>query len=106
MQERKNHGMAAAPQTENAGNWSGTGRRAEPEAPALNRILKGFGFPASKADIANRLAMEAFTRAGGRAEDLHDLVVQLDREDFPDLESLRKSIRERHAWERNRAQVT
>jgi hypothetical protein len=82
------------------GDWSRTGRRAEPEMIALDRILGGFSFPASKLAITRQLAIDAFIHDGGRAAELHDLVVQLDGEEFRDLEELHKAIKDRHTWER------
>jgi hypothetical protein len=67
---------------------------------ALDRILGGFSFPATKEAITRQLAIEAFIHDGGRAAELHDLVVQLDSEDFRDLDQLHKAIKERHVWEK------
>lgn len=86
--------------TAGSGDWSGSSRRAEPESSALNRILSGFPFPASKEEIARQLAIEAFTHGGGRAADLHDLVVNLDHQEFGSLDALHRAIKERHAWEK------
>src|SRR5882757_9277220 len=67
---------------------AGVSRRAEPEAIALSRILGNFRFPASKEEVTRKLAVEAFAHDGGRAADLHDLVVQLEPRDFRDLDDL------------------
>lgn len=82
------------------GDWSGTGRRSESESGALDRILGGFAFPATKEELARQLAIEAFGHGGGRAADLHDLVVNLDHQTFRSLDDLHRAIRERHVWEK------
>lgn len=87
-------------QTPGPKDWSGSSRRSEPESSAVNRILGGFPFPASKEEITRQLAIEAFTHGGGRAADLHDLVVNLDHLEFGSLDALHRAIKERHAWEK------
>lgn len=82
------------------GDWSRSGRRSEPENAALDRILAGLSFPASKEAVTRQLALEAFSHDATRAAELHDLVVQLEARDFRDLEELHRAIRERHAWEK------
>jgi hypothetical protein len=83
------------------GAWEGAGgRKKEPEAAALDRILGDMEFPASKEDVARQLAVEAFTHGGGRAADLHDLIIQLDDQAFRDLAALHRAVRERHSWEK------
>jgi hypothetical protein len=76
------------------------GKRPEPEALVLDRMLSGLVFPATLAQVANHLAMTAYSKGGGRAAELHDLVIQLDVQEFPSREALHKAIREYHAWER------
>ncbi|MDB5103192.1 MAG: hypothetical protein JWP91_881 [Fibrobacteres bacterium] len=83
-----------------SGDWSRSGRRTEPETTALDRILAGFPFPASKEAVARHLAIEAFSHGEARAAELHDLVIQLDDQAFRNLDSLHRAIRERHAWEK------
>ncbi|MDQ2999726.1 MAG: hypothetical protein M3Y08_00485 [Fibrobacterota bacterium] len=101
MTERKNVKQDGdEKQMPGSGDWSGLSRRNEPESSALNRILSGFPFPASKEEIARQLAIEAFTHGGGRAADLHDLVVNLDHHEFGSLEALHRAIKDRHAWEK------
>ena len=79
------------------------GKRPEPEALVLDRMLGGFPFPASQQEVANHLARTASAKGGGRAEELHDLIIQLDAREFASRESLHKAIREYHAWEREHA---
>ncbi|HKP97158.1 MAG TPA: hypothetical protein VJ385_15520 [Fibrobacteria bacterium] len=101
MTERKNGRFVAEERrSSGGGDWSRSGRRAEPETIALNRILGSFSFPASKEAITRQLAIDAFIHDGGRAAELHDLVVQLDGEYFRGLEDLQKAIKDRHAWEK------
>lgn len=76
------------------------GKRPEPEALVLDRMLGGLNFPATQAQVANHLAMTAWAKGGGRAAELHDLIIQLDAREFASRESLHKAIREYHAWER------
>lgn len=76
------------------------GKRPEPEALVLDRMLSGLSFPATLAQVANHLALTAYAKGGGRAAELHDLVIQLDVQEFASRESLHKAIREYHAWER------
>jgi hypothetical protein len=75
-------------------------KRPEPEALVLDRLLNGFNFPASQEALARHLATTAFAKGGGRAAELHDLVIQLDERDFASRDALHKAIREYHAWER------
>lgn len=76
------------------------GKRPEPEALVLDRMLGGLPFPATQAQVANHLALTAWAKGGGRAAELHDLVIQLDAREFAGREALHKAIREYHAWER------
>jgi len=76
------------------------GKRQEPEALVLDRMLSGLAFPATLAQVANHLAMTANAKGGGRAAELHDLIIQLDIQEFGSREALHKAIREYHAWER------
>lgn len=75
----------------------------EQEIKALDRILGGIHFPATKEALAARLATDAFAHGSGRAAELHDLVVQLDDRIFGNLDELHRCIRERHAWELSHA---
>lgn len=77
------------------------GKRPEPEALVLERMLSGLAFPATQAQIANHLALTAWAKGGGRAAELHDLIIQLDAREFAGREALHKAIREYHAWERD-----
>ena len=76
------------------------GKRPEPEALVLDRMLGGVTFPASQQEVANHLAKTAFAKGGGRAAELHDLIIQLDEREYASREALHKAIREYHAWER------
>lgn len=76
-------------------------KRPEPEALVLDRLLSGLPFPASLAQVANHLAATAYAKGGGRAVELHDLVIQLDVPEFGSREALHRAIREYHAWERD-----
>lgn len=76
------------------------GKRPEPEALVLDRMLSGLAFPASLAQVANHLALTAYAKGGGRAAELHDLVIQLETQEFASREALHRAIREYHAWER------
>lgn len=80
-------------------DWSRVARKSEQEIRALDRHLEGISFPASKESLAAHLAVEAFSQGGGRAAELHDLVVQLEAQRFYSLETLHQAIRDRHAWE-------
>jgi hypothetical protein len=101
MTERKNGRFVGVEKTTVSGTeWHRPGRKTESEMIALDRILGGFSFPASKEDITRQLAIDAFAQDGGRAADLHDLVVQLDVPVFQSLDELRKGIKERHVWEK------
>jgi hypothetical protein len=75
-------------------------RKKEPESAALDRILGGVGFPATKEEVARQLAVDAFTHGNSRAAELHDLIIQLDDQAFRDLDSLHRAIRDRHVWEK------
>lgn len=77
------------------------GKRPEPEALVLDRMLSGLAFPATLAQVANHLAGLAYAKGGGRAAELHDLVIQLDVPEFASRESLHRAIREYHAWEKD-----
>lgn len=104
MSERKQGKSGREPEENNSNeprDWSGSGRMAEPEIRVLDRILGGLPFPATKEALAARLAMDAFDHGGGRAAELHDLVVQLEDRIFRNLDELHRAIRERHAWERS-----
>jgi hypothetical protein len=76
------------------------GKRPEPEALVLDRLLSGLPFPATLAQVATHLALTAHAKGGGRAAELHDLVIQLDVQEFASREALHRAIREYHAWER------
>ena len=76
------------------------GKRPEPEALVLDRMLSGIPFPATQQEVATHLAKTAFAKGGGRAAELHDLVIQLDEREYASREALHKAIREYHAWER------
>ena len=76
------------------------GKRPEPEALVLDRMLGGLHFPATQAQVANHFALTAWAKGGGRAAELHDLIIQLDDQEFAGREALHKAIREYHAWER------
>jgi hypothetical protein len=75
-------------------------KRPEPEALVLDRLLSGLAFPATLAQVANHLALTAYAKGGGRAAELHDLVIQLDVPEFDSREALHRAIREYHAWEK------
>jgi len=101
MTERKNGRFVGVEKSSVSGTeWHRPVRKTESEMIALDRILGGYSFPATKEDIARQLAVDAFSQDGGRAADLHDLVVQLDGTLFQTLEELRKAIKERHVWEK------
>lgn len=76
------------------------GKRPEPEALVLDRMLSGLAFPATLSQVANHLALTAHAKGGGRAAELHDLVIQLDVMEFSGRDALHRAIREYHAWER------
>jgi hypothetical protein len=76
------------------------GKRPEPEALVLERMLSGMAFPASLPQVVNHLALIADAKGGGRAVELHDLIIQLDVQEFESREALHRAIREYHAWER------
>ncbi len=81
------------------GDWSGSPRTKESESALLERILADMAFPATKEDITAILAVKAYSQSGGRAAELHDLVVQLDKPVFQDIDELEVAIKERHKWE-------
>jgi|GEM_PF-3273887 len=108
MADLKNHGGEGSDSDKkprSPEDWSRVAKRSEQEIQALDGLLAGVSFPASKESLAAHLAVEAFSRGGGRAAEFHDLVVQLEDRRFPNLESLHQAIRERHAWERTHPAV-
>jgi hypothetical protein len=89
----------------NEGDWSGSNRVRESEAALLERLLFDLKFPATKEDITSLLAVEAYSHGGGRVAELHDIIVNLYKPSFEDIDDLEGSIKERHNWERQHAQV-